>query len=167
MIDNHIFRGNALDISEVYFRRCMDMNDRALRDINLKCEAGTMKGCSSYQRQESFEITAASEIMAILCLATDLKDLKKRLGNIVVGINGNGDYVRACELKAEGAMATLLKDAIKPNLVQTLEGTPAIVHGGPFANIAHGCNSIRATYTAMTLADYAVTEAGFGADLGA
>jgi len=167
MIDNHILRGNELKIKEVYFRRCMDMNDRALRNITLHNPAGTMKGCQSYDRQEGFEITAASEIMAILCLATDLKDLKKRIGEIVVGIDENGDFVRARRLKADGAMATLLKDAIKPNLVQTLEGTPAIVHGGPFANIAHGCNSIRATYTAMTLADYAVTEAGFGADLGA
>ena len=167
MIDNHILRGNALKIEEVYFRRCMDMNDRALRDIVLNCDSGAMKGCESYKRQEGFEITAASEIMAILCLATDLADLKKRLGNIVVGVNAGGNFVRAHELKADGAMATLLKDAIKPNLVQTLEGTPAIVHGGPFANIAHGCNSICATYTAMTLADYVVTEAGFGADLGA
>ncbi len=167
MIDNHILRGNLLDIKEVYFRRCMDMNDRALRDITLHSNAGNMKGCASYDRNEGFEITAASEVMAILCLATDLADLKKRLGNIVVGIDGNGNFVRAKQLKAEGAMATLLKDAIKPNLVQTLEGTPAIVHGGPFANIAHGCNSVRATYTAMTLADYTVTEAGFGADLGA
>ncbi len=167
MIDNHIFRGNALKIKEVYFRRCMDMNDRALRDVTISCEAGTMKGCESYSRKEGFEITAASEIMAVLCLALDLADLKRRIGNIVVGIDENGGYVRASSLHAEGAMATLLKDATKPNLVQTLEGTPAIVHGGPFANIAHGCNSVRATYTAMTLADYAVTEAGFGADLGA
>ena len=167
MIDNHLLRGNVLDIKEVYFRRCMDMNDRALRDITLHSNAGNMKGCASYDRNEGFEITAASEVMAILCLATDLADLKKRLGNIVVGIDGKGNFVRAKQLNAEGAMATLLKDAIKPNLVQTLEGTPAIVHGGPFANIAHGCNSVRATYTAMTLADYTVTEAGFGADLGA
>lgn len=167
MIDNHILRGNALKIKEVYFRRCMDMNDRALRNIDLNCDAGAMKGCESYKRQESFEITAASEIMAILCLATDLADLKRRIGNIVVGMDEEGNFVRARQLKADGAMTTLLKDAIKPNLVQTLEGTPAIVHGGPFANIAHGCNSIRATYTAMTLADYTVTEAGFGADLGA
>jgi len=167
MIDNHILRGNALKIQRVTFRRCMDMNDRALRNITLNCDAGTMKGCQSYNREESFEITAASEVMAILCLATDLADLKKRIGNIVVGINDKGEFVRARDLKADGAMTTLLKDAIKPNLVQTLEGTPAIVHGGPFANIAHGCNSVRATYTAMTLADYTVTEAGFGADLGA
>ncbi len=167
MIDNHIFRGNELKIKDVYFKRCMDMNDRALRSLTVKCEAGSMKGCESYERSESFEITAASEIMAILCLATDLSDLKRRIGNIVVGVDENGGYVRARQLKAEGAMATLLKDAIKPNLVQTLEGTPAIVHGGPFANIAHGCNSVRATYTAMTLSEYTVTEAGFGADLGA
>lgn len=167
MIDNHILRGNALKIKEVYFRRCMDMNDRALRDVTLHNPAGNMKGCVSYDRAEGFEITAASEVMAILCLSADLKDLKKRIGDIVVGIDENGDYVRARQIKADGAMATLLKDAIKPNLVQTLEGTPAIVHGGPFANIAHGCNSVRATHTAMTLADYAVTEAGFGADLGA
>lgn len=167
MIDNHIFRGNELDIREVTFRRCLDMNDRALRNITIHSPAGNMKGCESYERNEGFEITAASEIMAVLCLATDLADLKKRIGNIVVGVNSSGDFVRARDLHAEGAMTTLLKDAIKPNLVQTLEGTPAIVHGGPFANIAHGCNSVRATYTAMTLADYTVTEAGFGADLGA
>ncbi len=167
MIDNHIFRGNALDIKEVYFHRCMDMNDRALRDITLDCPAGNMKGCSSYQRKESFSITAASEVMAILCLASDIADLKKRLGNIIVGENSRGEYVYAKQLKADGAMATLLKDAINPNLVQTLEGTPAIVHGGPFANIAHGCNSVRATLAAMSLSDYTVTEAGFGADLGA
>lgn len=167
MIDNHILRGNVLDIQEVTFHRCMDMNDRALRDILLTCKAGNMKGCADYERRESFEITAASEVMAILCLARDLNDLKERLGNIVVGVNSKGEYVYARQLNAHGAMATLLKDAIKPNLVQTLEGTPAIIHGGPFANIAHGCNSIRATYAAMTFADYAVTEAGFGADLGA
>ena len=167
MIDNHIFRGNELGIKHVYFKRCMDMNDRALRNITLHNAAGNMEGCVSYEREEGFEITAASEVMAILCLARDLKDLKKRIGDIVVGVNAEGGYVRARDLKADGAMTTLLKDAIKPNLVQTLEGTPAIVHGGPFANIAHGCNSVRATYTAMTLADYTVTEAGFGADLGA
>ena len=167
MIDNHILRGNALKIKQVTFRRCMDMNDRALRDVTLNCDAGVMAGCKSYTRGEGFEITAASEVMAVLCLATDLSDLKKRIGDIVVGLDEDGKFVRARQLKADGAMATLLKDAIKPNLVQTLEGTPAIVHGGPFANIAHGCNSVRATYTAMTLADYTVTEAGFGADLGA
>ncbi|MDE5788844.1 MAG: formate--tetrahydrofolate ligase, partial [Clostridia bacterium] len=167
MIDNHILRGNALDIAKVHFHRCMDMNDRALRDITLDCPAGNMKGCESYSRKESFSITAASEVMAILCLAKDIADLKTRLGNIVVGENSKGGFVYARELKAEGAMATLLKDAINPNLVQTLEGTPAIVHGGPFANIAHGCNSVRATLAAMSLSDYTVTEAGFGADLGA
>ena len=167
VIDNHIFRGNELKIKEVYFHRCMDTNDRALRDLTISCEAGRMKGCKSYTRKEHFDITAASEIMAVLCLATDLADLKRRLENIVVGEDEGGNFVYARDLHVAGAMATLLKDAIKPNLVQTLEGTPAIVHGGPFANIAHGCNSIRATYTAMTLADYAVTEAGFGADLGA
>lgn len=167
MIDNHIFRGNALDIQTVEFHRCMDMNDRALRDIELSCPAGNMKGCTSYTRRESFSITAASEVMAILCLATDLADLKRRLGNIVVGENSKGEFVYARDLKADGAMCALLKDAINPNLVQTLEGTPAIVHGGPFANIAHGCNSVRATLAAMSLADYTVTEAGFGADLGA
>lgn len=167
MIDNHILRGNTLGIKTVLFHRCMDMNDRALRDITLDCPAGNMKGCESYTRKESFSITAASEVMAILCLARDIADLKTRLGNIVVGENFEGKFVYARELKAEGAMATLLKDAINPNLVQTLEGTPAIVHGGPFANIAHGCNSVRATLAAMTLSDYTVTEAGFGADLGA
>lgn len=167
MIDNHILRGNALDIQTVSFHRCMDMNDRALRDITLNCPAGSMKGCESYTRKESFSITAASEVMAILCLARDISDLKTRLGNIVVGENSKGEFVYARQLNAHGAMATLLKDAINPNLVQTLEGTPAIVHGGPFANIAHGCNSVRATLAAMTLADYTVTEAGFGADLGA
>ncbi|MDE6613466.1 MAG: formate--tetrahydrofolate ligase, partial [Clostridia bacterium] len=151
MIDNHILRGNTLNIKEVTFRRCMDMNDRALRDITLNCDAGAMANCKSYKREESFEITAASEIMAILCLASDLEDLKKRIGDIVVGIDGEGNFVRSRRLKADVEMATLLKDAIKPNLVQTLEGTPAIVHGGPFANIAHGCNSVRATYTAMSL----------------
>lgn len=167
LIDNHILRGNALKIKEVYFRRCMDMNDRALRELTIHCSAGNMKGCESYERVESFEITAASEIMAVLCLSLNLKDLKERIANIVVGIDEDGRFVRVRELKAEGAMATLLKDAINPNLVQTLEGTPAIVHGGPFANIAHGCNSIRATLAAMSLSEYTVTEAGFGADLGA
>ena len=163
MLDNHIFRGNELDIDpeKIYFRRCLDMNDRALRNITVG-----QKG-EGVEREEHFEITAASEIMAILCLATSLKDLKRRIGNIIVGENRKGEYVYARDLKAEGSMTVLLKDAIKPNLVQTLEGTPAIVHGGPFANIAHGCNSILATYTALSLADWVVTEAGFGADLGA
>ena len=163
MLDNHIFRGNELDIDpeKIYFRRCLDMNDRSLRNITIG-----QKG-EGVEREEHFEITAASEIMAILCLATSLKDLKRRIGNIIVGENRKSEYVYARDLKAEGAMTVLLKDAVKPNLVQTLEGTPAIVHGGPFANIAHGCNSIIATYTALSLADWVVTEAGFGADLGA
>ena len=163
MLDNHIFRGNELDIDpeKIYFRRCLDMNDRSLRNITVG-----QKG-EGVEREEHFEITAASEIMAILCLSTSLKDLKRRIGSIIVGENRKGEYVYARDLKAEGAMTVLLKDAIKPNLVQTLEGTPAIVHGGPFANIAHGCNSILATYTALSLADWVVTEAGFGADLGA
>ncbi len=163
MLDNHIFRGNELDIDpeKIYFRRCLDMNDRALRNVTVG-----QKG-EGVPREEHFEITAASEIMAILCLATSLSDLKRRLGNIIVGENRKGDYVFARDLKAEGAMCALLKDAIRPNLVQTLEGTPAVVHGGPFANIAHGCNSILATYTALSLADWVITEAGFGADLGA
>lgn len=163
VLDNHIFRGNELDIDpeKIYFRRCLDMNDRALRNVTVG------RGGEGVEREEHFEITAACEVMAILCLATSLSDLKRRLGNIIVGENRRGEYVYARDLKAEGAMCTLLKDAIKPNLVQTLEGTPAIVHGGPFANIAHGCNSIQASYAAMSLADYVVTEAGFGADLGA
>ena len=163
MLDNHIFRGNELDIDpgKIYFRRCLDMNDRALRNVTVG-----QRG-EGVEREEHFEITAASEVMAILCLATSLKDLKRRLGNIIVGENRKGEYVYARDLKAEGSMCALLKDAIKPNLVQTLEGTPAIVHGGPIANIAHGCNSILATYTALSLADWVVTEAGFGADLGA
>ena len=163
MLDNHIFRGNELDIDpgKIYFRRCLDMNDRALRNVTVG-----QRG-EGVEREEHFEITAASEVMAILCLATSLKDLKRRLGNIIVGENRKDEYVYARDLKAEGSMCALLKDAIKPNLVQTLEGTPAIVHGGPFANIAHGCNSILATYTALSLADWVVTEAGFGADLGA
>ena len=163
VLDNHIFRGNALEIdpAKVYFRRCLDMNDRSLRNVTVG------KGGEGVEREEHFEITAASEVMAILCLATSLADLKRRLGGIIVGENKKGEYVFARDLGVEGAMCALLKDAIKPNLVQTLEGTPAIVHGGPFANIAHGCNSILATYAALGLADWVVTEAGFGADLGA
>ena len=163
VVDNHIFRENELDLDpeKIYFRRCLDMNDRALRNVTI----GQKR--EGVERGEHFEITAASEIMAILCLATSLEDLKKRLGDIIVGENRKGEYVYARDLKCDGAMCALLKDAIKPNLVQTLEGTPAIVHGGPFANIAHGCNSILATYAALSLADYTVTEAGFGADLGA
>lgn len=163
MFDNHIFRGNELDIDpdKIYFRRCLDMNDRALRNVTVG-----QRG-EGVEREEHFEITAASEVMAILCLATSLSDLKRRLGNIIVGENRKGEYVFARDLQAEGAMCSLLKDAIKPNLVQTLEGTPAVVHGGPFANIAHGCNSVLATKTALGLTDWVVTEAGFGADLGA
>ena len=163
VLDNHIFRGNALNIdpAKVYFRRCLDMNDRSLRNVLVG------RGGEGTEREEHFEITAASEVMAILCLATSLADLQKRLGNIIVGENRKGEYVFARDLGVEGAMCALLKDAVKPNLVQTLEGTPAIVHGGPFANIAHGCNSILATYAALGLADWTVTEAGFGADLGA
>ena len=164
LMDNHIFRGNELNIDteNIYFHRCMDMNDRELINIRI---GGKGRGV---EREDHFDITAASEVMAVLCLATDLSDLKRRLGNIIVGLNKSGDYVRARDIPgAVGSMAVLLKDAMKPNLVQTLEGTPAIIHGGPFANIAHGFNSIQATYAAMSLADYAVTEAGFGADLGA
>ena len=163
IIDNHIFQGNELGISSVTWKRCMDVNDRQLRKINTGLSQE--KGIS--QREDGFDITAASEIMAILCLAEDEKDLKRRLGNIIIGFNSKGEPVTAHDLKAEGAMSVLLKDAIKPNLVQTLETSPAIVHGGPFANIAHGCNSIIATKMGLKLADYVVTEAGFGADLGA
>ena len=164
LMDNHIFRGNALkiDTNNVYFHRCMDMNERELINITIGRQG------RGVEREDHFDITAASEIMAVLCLATDIADLKKRLGNIIVGLNTDGDFVYARDIPgAVGSMAVLLKDAMKPNLVQTLEHTPAIIHGGPFANIAHGCNSIQATYAAMSLADYAVTEAGFGADLGA
>ena len=164
LMDNHIFRGNALkiDINNIYFHRCMDMNERELINITIG------KNGRGVEREDHFDITAASEIMAVLCLARDIDDLKKRLGDIIVSLNEDGEFVYAREIPgAVGAMAVLLKDAMKPNLVQTLEGTPAIIHGGPFANIAHGCNSIQATYAAMSLADYAVTEAGFGADLGA
>ena len=164
LMDNHIFRGNELNIDteNIYFHRCMDMNDRELINIRI---GGKGRGV---EREDHFDITAASEIMAVLCLATDLSDLKRRLGNIIVGLNKSGDYVRAKDIPgAVGSMAVLLKDAMKPNLVQTLEGTPAIIHGGPFANIAHGCNSVQATKLALKLADIAITEAGFGADLGA
>ncbi len=159
MIDNHIFHGNALGIENVTWRRCLDLNDRALRTV--RC------GIGYNERIDHFDITAASETMAIFCLAKDFADLKKRLGDIVIGTDVRGRDVTARMLKADEAMAILLAEAIKPNLVQTLEGTPAFVHGGPFANIAHGCNSIIATRTAMSYSDYVVTEAGFGADLGA
>ena len=164
-IDNHIHHGNALslDVRRITWRRVVDMNDRALRDIVISL-GGTGNG---YPRQDGFDIVVASEVMAIFCLATSLKDLKNRLGNIVVGYTREQKPVRARELKVDGAMTVLLKDALKPNLVQTLENNPAFIHGGPFANIAHGCNSVIATKTALKLADYVVTEAGFGADLGA
>lgn len=165
MIDNHIYWGNALDIDlrRVAWRRVMDMNDRALREI--VCSLGGV--ANGFPRETGFDITVASEVMAIFCLACDLEDLKERLGNVIVGYTRGRKPVRARDLKAHGAMTALLKDAIAPNLVQTLEGTPAFLHGGPFANIAHGCNSVVATTTALKLADYVVTEAGFGADLGA
>lgn len=165
MLDNHIFQGNALGIDKerITWRRCVDMNDRQLRFL----EDGLGGGKNGVPRRDGFDITVASEIMAILCLASSLKDLKERLSRIIVGYNFEGKPVTAGDLKAVGAMCALLKDAMKPNLVQTLEGTPAVVHGGPFANIAHGCNSVVATRTALKLGDYVVTEAGFGADLGA
>lgn len=163
IIDNHIYFGNELGIDKVTFKRCLDLNDRQLRVINT----GLSGESRIVPRVDGFDITAASEIMAILCLSKDINDLKRRLGNIVIGYNKDGKEVTARDLKAEGAMAVLLHDAILPNLVQTLEGNPAIIHGGPFANIAHGCNSVIATNTAMKLGDYTVTEAGFGADLGA
>ena len=163
MIDNHIYFGNELDIQEVTWKRCVDLNDRQLR----KVQTGLSGEKNIVPREDGFDITVASEIMAILCLAENLKDLKHKLGNIIVGYNSQKQPVYAKDLKAEGAMTVLLKDAIKPNLVQTLEHTPAIIHGGPFANIAHGCNSVIATKMAIKLADYTITEAGFGADLGA
>jgi formate--tetrahydrofolate ligase len=165
IIDNHIKFGNELGIdpTQISWKRCIDLNDRALRNIVV----GLGGKADGVPREDGFNITAASEIMAILCLASDLEDLKKRIGEIVIGYSFSGKAVTAKELKAPGALAALLKDAIKPNLVQTLENTPAIMHGGPFANIAHGCNSIRATKTALKLADVVLTEAGFGADLGA
>ena len=165
MIDNHIHQGNSLNIDpkRITWRRCMDMNDRALRDVICGL-GGTGNGA---MREDGFDITAASEVMAILCLASGLEDLKTRFGEIIVGYTYDKKPVRAKDLSANGAMAALCRDAIKPNLVQTLEGTPAIIHGGPFANIAHGCNSVTATKLALSLGDYVVTEAGFGADLGA
>ena len=165
MLDNHIQQGNALgiDIKRIVWKRCVDMNDRQLRNV-IDGLGGRMQGVP---REDGFDITVASEIMAVLCLASDIPDLKERLARIVVAYTYDGKPVTAADLKAQGAMAALLKDALKPNLVQTLEGTPAFIHGGPFANIAHGCNSVMATRIAMRLGDYAVTEAGFGADLGA
>ncbi|MCQ2538641.1 MAG: formate--tetrahydrofolate ligase, partial [Lachnospiraceae bacterium] len=165
MLDNHIYQGNSLNIDpkQIVWKRCLDMNDRALRNIIV----GMGKKTDGIVREDSFVITVASEIMAILCLADDMEDLKKRLGRIIVAYTYDGTPVTAEQLGAVGSMAALLKDAMQPNLIQTLEHTPAIVHGGPFANIAHGCNSVRATKTALKLADYVITEAGFGADLGA
>lgn len=165
LLDNHIQQGNALDIDtrQIVWKRCEDMNDRALRNIVV----GMGGKSDGFVREDHFIITVASEIMAILCLAADMKDLKERLSRVVVAYNYAGEPVTAGDLQAVGAMAALLKDAMKPNLVQTLEHTPALVHGGPFANIAHGCNSVRATRAALKLADYCITEAGFGADLGA
>ena len=163
MIDNHIFQGNELGIKTVTWRRCMDMNDRQLRNI----ESGLGGKMSGVPRADGFDITVASEVMAIFCLAKDMTDLQTRLGNIIIGYNEAGAAIHARDLKAEGAMCALLRDAFNPNIVQTLEGTPAIIHGGPFANIAHGCNSLVATKLALSRADYVVTEAGFGADLGA
>ena len=165
LLDNHIQQGNELQIDtrQIVWKRCMDMNDRVLRNI----VAGLGSKADGVVREDHFVITVASEIMAILCLAADMKDLKERLGRIIVAYNLKGEPVTAADLQAVGAMAALLKDAMKPNLIQTLEHTPALVHGGPFANIAHGCNSVRATRTALKMADYVITEAGFGADLGA
>jgi len=166
LIDNHIYQGNALniDLSSVTWRRCMDMNDRALRSITLN---KNLKDAKSYERMTGFDITVASEVMAIFCLATSLENLQTCLGNIQIGLNTSRQPILASDLQAEGAMTALLKNAFQPTVVQTLEGTTAIIHGGPFANIAHGCNSVVATKTALKLADYVVTEAGFGADLGA
>ena len=165
MLDNHIYQGNelGLDVRKITWKRCLDMNDRQLRFIVNGLNGRT----NGVPREDGFDITVASEIMAILCLAKDMEDLKQRLSRIIVGYTRDDQPVTAGQLKAEGAMAVLLKDALKPNLVQTLEHTPAFVHGGPFANIAHGCNSLMATRMAMKLGEYAVTEAGFGADLGA
>ena len=163
LIDNHIYFGNKLEFEKVVWKRCMDLNDRQLREV----ETGLSEEKSIVPRHDKFDITVASEIMAIVCLAKDIKDLKEKLGNILIGYNKHGQPIYAKQLNAQGAMAVLLKDAIKPNLVQTLEHTPAIIHGGPFANIAHGCNSIIATKLALKLGDYVITEAGFGADLGA
>lgn len=163
MIDNHIYFGNELGFEKVVWKRCLDLNDRQLR----KVETGLSGESKIIPRIDNFDITVASEIMAVLCLAENLKDLKQKLGNIIIGYNKKEEPIYVKQLKAEGAMTVLLKDAIKPNLVQTLEHTPALVHGGPFANIAHGCNSVIATKTALKLADYTITEAGFGADLGA
>ena len=165
LLDNHIQQGNELgiDTRQIVWKRCLDMNDRVLRNVIV----GMGTKMDGFVREDHFVITVASEIMAVLCLADDMEDLKRRLDRMVVAYNYNGEPVTAGQIQATGAMAALLKDAIKPNMIQTLEHTPAIVHGGPFANIAHGCNSVRATKAALKMADYVVTEAGFGADLGA
>ena len=165
MIDNHLQQGNVLGIDQrrILFKRCLDMNDRALRFVNV----GLGGKANGVPREDGFQITVASEVMAILCLAADLDDLKERLGSILVAYTYDNKPVYARDLKVHGAMSALLKDALKPNLVQTLENTPALMHGGPFANIAHGCNSVRATKLALKMADYCITEAGFGSDLGA
>ena len=162
IIDNHIFQGNSLDIQEVTWKRCVDLNDRQLRKVNT----GLSGEKNMVPREDGFTISVASEIMAIFCLAEDIHDLKRRLGNIIIGYNSKGIPITAKDLKADGALTVLLKEAFNPNLVQTLEHTPSIIHGGPFANIAHGCNSLVATKLSLKLADYVVTEAGFGADLG-
>ena len=165
MLDNHIKQGNTLNIdtNQIVWKRCMDMNDRVLRNIVV----GLGRPVDGVVREDHFIISVASEIMAILCLADNMKDLKERLGRIIVAYNYDGEPVFAKDIHAVGSMAALLKDAIKPNIIQTVENTPALVHGGPFANIAHGCNSVRATRTGLKIADYCITEAGFGADLGA
>jgi formate--tetrahydrofolate ligase len=165
MVDNHLYWGNSLglDARRISWRRCVDMNDRALRQITVSL-GGVGNG---YPREDGFDIVAASEVMAVFCLATDMADLKRRLGNIIVGQTRDRKYIKASDLEAAGAMTAVLKDAFLPNLVQTIENNPALIHGGPFANIAHGCNSVTATRTALKLGDYVVTEAGFGADLGA
>ena len=163
MIDNHIFQGNELGFDKVVWKRCVDLNDRALRTVKVSLSGEK----NMTPREDHFDITVASEIMAIFCLATSIKDLKRRLGKIIIGYTKEGKTITCHDLKAEGSLTVLLKDALNPNIVQTLENNPAIIHGGPFANIAHGCNSILATKMAMKIADYTVTEAGFGADLGA
>lgn len=163
IIDNHIFQGNELGIEKVTWKRCLDLNDRALRKVEV-----SLSGEKNMEpREDGFDITVASEIMAILCLAKDLKDLKRRLGNIVIGYNKENEPITCRDLKADGSLTVILKDAIKPNLVQTIENNPVLIHGGPFANIAHGCNSVIATEMALKMSDYVITEAGFGADLGA
>ena len=165
LLDNHIQQGNALriDTRQIVWKRCLDMNDRVLRNVVV----GLGSKADGFVREDHFVITVATEIMAVLCLASDMNDLKERLSRMVVAYNLDGEPVTAGQLQAVGSMAALLKDALKPNMIQTLEHTPALVHGGPFANIAHGCNSVRATKAALKMADYVITEAGFGADLGA